>query len=71
MDFLYFPEWKQAEQRQLTFLAFFLNVRYKLIIVYGTRGSAIIVNTKIGNSALFSSEAAIRYFYLPKFVALQ
>jgi len=33
--------------------------RHNFVIVYGTIGMAIIVNMKIGNNALVSSEAAI------------
>lgn len=62
IDFRYFPDRKQDEQPQLILFVFFLNVRYKLTKVYGTRGSAIIVNTKMGNSALFSSDAAMGNF---------
>lgn len=38
---------------------FFVAARHNLVIVYGTMGMAIMVNINIGNSALFSSDAAI------------
>ncbi|KAJ1378406.1 hypothetical protein SESBI_47866 [Sesbania bispinosa] len=50
MDFRYFPD---------------LAARHNFVIVYGTIGIAIIVNMNIGNSALFSSEAAIFYLQYP------
>lgn len=41
---------------------FLLAKRHNFVIVYGTIGMAIIVKMNIGNSALFSSEAAIAPF---------
>ena len=62
-DLWYFPDWEHTEHWQCKLFAFFLAARHSFKIVYGTKGSAIIVKIKIGNSELFSSEAAILSWY--------
>lgn len=64
IDFLYFRELKHSEHLQLMLWLFREAARHNLTIVYGTRGSAIIVRMKIGNNALVSSEAAMANSYL-------
>ena len=66
IDFLYFPEREHTEHWQWIVIVFFENAFNILTRVYGTSGRAIIVNTKIGNNAVFSSDAAILTFLLLK-----
>lgn len=62
IDFRYFPEPEHSEHWQWILFDFLVAARHNFVIVYGTIGRAIIVNMNIGNSALFSSEAAILTF---------
>jgi len=59
IDLWYFPDREHSEQWQWMLFDFLLAARHNFVIVYGTIGMAIIVKMNIGNSALFSSEAAI------------